>query len=90
PKLAKKQQQKNEVTEAPKDSTMKTATLETTASTPTHQKPKKATHEEKIQELWSDEQEAHKYIRIDDSDAEMEGMETDNNNWKSKTGEEEQ
>ncbi|CAG8545811.1 8176_t:CDS:1, partial [Acaulospora morrowiae] len=63
-----------------------------------------ATHEEKIQELWSDEvekvvaetstqmdriqQEACKYIRIDDSDAEMEEMETDNNNWKSKTGEE--
>ncbi|CAG8787674.1 12085_t:CDS:1, partial [Acaulospora morrowiae] len=64
------------------------------------------THEQKTQELWSDEvervvaetstqrdrtqQEVRRNSRIDDSDAEMEEMETDNNDWRSKIGEEEQ
>ncbi|CAG8607350.1 11157_t:CDS:1, partial [Acaulospora morrowiae] len=63
-----------------------------------------ATHKQKTQELWSDkiervvaetftqmdktQQKAYKYIRLDNSNTEMEEMETDNNNWKSKTEEE--
>ncbi|CAG8469190.1 6062_t:CDS:1, partial [Acaulospora morrowiae] len=85
-------------------STAKKDTPETTIPIPIPQEPKETTHGQKSQELWSDEvervvaetstqkdrtqQEASKFIRIDDSDAEMEEMEADNNNWRTKTDEE--